>query len=159
MGRLQLPVPRQGLLEASVVPLEAGAPPDLGRVLYQGATGQASHHQGQGLQTGSMSEYPEHDKLAEVAKFSQKIGEFLEWAETEGILLCGHAEPEDYYQALTPIREPRNSLLARYFEIDLGTLEAEKLQMLQEQRDMNVRVAAEEFVEQYGDTIKELGEQ
>ncbi len=106
-----------------------------------------------------MSEYPEHTKLKKVNTLSQTIGEFLEWAETEGILLCGHAEPEDYYEALTPIREPRNSLLARYFKIDLETLESEKLQMLEEQRDLNVRMAQEKIGDQYADTFKKLAEE
>lgn len=77
---------------------------------------------------------PQHDKLATVKDFSQAIGEFLEWAEGEGMMLCERTQPEDYYDSLMPIRASRTRVLADYFRIDLDKLEEEKLAILEEIR-------------------------
>jgi len=65
-----------------------------------------------------MSGYPEHDKLDKVAKYSQKIGEFMEWAYEKDYLRTG-----DRYHNIPKI-------LAKFFEIDENILEAEKRHMI-----------------------------
>ena len=74
--------------------------------------------------------YPECEKLAKIAPESQKIGEFLDWLRNQGIHLCKWEEthcsagdPED----LVEIREPRENLLAKYFEVDLDKVEEERI--------------------------------
>jgi hypothetical protein len=75
--------------------------------------------------------YPQHEKAITVKAKSQAIGEFLDWLETEGITL---ARPDTNVTRdgcwCLPIHEPHEDLLARYFEIDLVVLEAEKRAML-----------------------------
>lgn len=102
---------------------------------------------------------PEHDKLREVAEFSQKCGEFLEWLsddkkltlareceweETDVVATCSvlgydrHGrKSEEIEKALTknvrgllPAREQRDELLAEFFEIDRWKLEDEKRAIL-----------------------------
>ncbi len=79
------------------------------------------------------NEFPEHVKQAKVLDQSQAIGEFLEWLDESGVVLC-HIDTDKAFDEFTPIRTPRIKLLARYFEIDLEKIEAEKRQMLDELR-------------------------
>lgn len=79
---------------------------------------------------------PEHDKLSTVKDFSQAIGEFLDWASEKGMMLCERSgERMDYYDDLMPVRKNTTQILADYFEIDLDTLEEEKLAILEEIRN------------------------
>lgn len=94
-----------------------------------------------------MSEYPEHDKLREVHRFSQAIGEFVDWlADTKQIHL-GHDftfrdvddEGREYENPqFTTFGVPRiDALLAEFYKIDLVALEAEKRAMLDDLRAAN----------------------
>lgn len=88
---------------------------------------------------GSGRVYPEHDKLAKIADKSQAIGEFLEWCDEQGWDLATYTNDS---ACMTPIRfagGPRNDqeVLARYFDIDRQALEAEKVAMLDAQRELN----------------------
>lgn len=65
-----------------------------------------------------MSDFPEHDKLAEVKDTSQEIGSFLELMDGKGIT----------------VHKDIHTLLANYFHIDMKKLEDEKHQMLDELR-------------------------
>jgi hypothetical protein len=62
-------------------------------------------------------QYPEHTKLVAVSAESQIIGEFLEWAQSEGHLFLG--------------RETISGLLAGFFRIDEQKLETEKQDLLE----------------------------
>ena len=73
-----------------------------------------------------MPDYPEHEKLKEIANTSQVIGEFLEWLDEQGILLCKFGEFDIAY----PCRESKETLLAQHFKINLVKLEAEKRAMV-----------------------------
>jgi hypothetical protein len=90
-----------------------------------------------------MSEYPEHEKLTEVADLSQAIGEFLDGC---GYTLCEvlylapyngpgglSREPSKYDQhgRFYPVSKSVQALLADYFEIDLDAIEREKRAMLE----------------------------
>jgi hypothetical protein len=93
------------------------------------------------------SQYPEHDKLEEVASRSQSCGEMLDWLKHEkGLVLAEWVTPtwkELGYQhePRLPI-EPRlvpaafnvRKLLAEFFGIDEGKLEEEKRAMLDAMR-------------------------
>ena len=70
-------------------------------------------------------EYSEHTKLLEIVEYSQEIYNFLQWAGQRELRLC----------SIEGLEQPLNKLLAQYFDIDLGKLEAEKRQMLEELRD------------------------
>lgn len=77
--------------------------------------------------------HPEHLKLKAVKDRTQCVGDFLEWLdETKGLRLT-------YRQNDLPFAGNFNDLLAEYFEIDLKKLEAEKREMLEEQRAINER--------------------
>lgn len=89
-----------------------------------------------------MSAYPESDKLHAVAKYSQAIGEFVnDWLPTQGIYLAEYFKPEGYLgdERLVPTHRSIQDLLAEYFEIDQGKLEAEKRAMLDALRKLNER--------------------
>lgn len=77
-----------------------------------------------------MSKHPEHDKLQKVSDQTQVIGEFLEWAEGEGIQLMCVGDGRPYGVSLEP-------LLAKWAGIDLDKLEVEKRAMLEEVRMAN----------------------
>lgn len=74
-----------------------------------------------------MDEYPEHTKLLQIQAESQSIGDFLDWLQSEGIVL---AQWHDQYH-LGLAATSTQLLLAAYFDIDLAKLEAEKRQMLE----------------------------
>lgn len=73
--------------------------------------------------------YPEHEKMKAVKPQSQAIGEFILWAQEQGLLLCKAGE-----RGWWPTHESIEQILARHFDIDLGKIEAEKQHMLEEIR-------------------------
>jgi len=76
--------------------------------------------------------YPEHGKLEKVKDQSQLIGEFLEWMENEErTTLYLYDDEENLVPAMFKGKE---ILLAKFFDIDLNKLEAEKRAMLDEIR-------------------------
>lgn len=84
------------------------------------------------------TEYPEHEKLAEVAEHSQAIGEFLDWLQNErGYVIAAYWDESDSW--LTPVRRSITDLLSEYYDIDQQTLEGEKQDMLAKQRELNER--------------------
>ena len=80
--------------------------------------------------------YPEHDKLRAINDKSQVVGEFLEWLESGEAHPDGESIELAYHigDFLEPYYKRKESLLARFFEIDLHRLEEEKRQMLEECR-------------------------
>jgi hypothetical protein len=87
---------------------------------------------------------PELDKMQNVKHESQPIGEFLEWLQSEGIVLAKYDETVNSWQqmdgselivgssaTLMPTYDVTESLLARYFEIDLKKVEEEKRAVLE----------------------------
>jgi len=86
-----------------------------------------------------MSVYPEHEKLEKIKDFSQKCGEFLDWLQHEkGLFLATYSgeEGDELYRA----DETINQLLVEFFGIDLKKLEAEKLKMLDEIRQLQLEI-------------------
>jgi len=86
------------------------------------------------------NKYHECEKLYAVNDESQKLGEFLDWLKRK-YYLCEFFEdyipeldenysPAGYY----PIRKSINQILAEYFKIDLGKIEKERRQILDELR-------------------------
>lgn len=76
-----------------------------------------------------MSEYPEHDKLSEVAEYSQEVGRFLdEFLPSKGYVLS--YVPEQYDHTLVPVQRTITSLLAEFYGVDLDRLEQEKREMI-----------------------------
>ena len=79
-------------------------------------------------------EYPEHEKLKKIQKESEACGSFLDWLTGEkGIVLSEYSEDDKLYPAHIGIAK----LLGEYFNIDQNKLEKEKLQMLENIREMN----------------------
>lgn len=66
--------------------------------------------------------YPEHTKMQDVAPLSQAIGDFI----MDGGYVIGNYEDGNF----VPIAEPVQNILAKYFDIDLDKIEAEKRDML-----------------------------
>lgn len=78
-----------------------------------------------------MSEYPEHEKLAEIRDQSQSIGDFLDSLGTQGLVLGEWGEIDTGRPVFFPTRRSIQSVLAVYFGIDERKLENEKRQMLE----------------------------
>lgn len=77
------------------------------------------------------TDYPEHEKLAEVAEHSQAIGEFLDWLQNEkGYTIAHYGDPNMNW--LTPVHRSIKDLLAEYYDIDPEALEGEKRDMLEQ---------------------------
>jgi hypothetical protein len=74
---------------------------------------------------------PECEKLAAVSDLSQAIGEFIEWAQMQGIQLCSWS---DRFREFSPIHESINNILARHFGIDLVKIEDERRAILESLR-------------------------
>jgi len=83
-------------------------------------------------------QYPEHEKMKQVQEEAHAIGQFLEWLASgeahdsgEPIILAFHRK-ERAFENDNLVRMPYTieKLLARYFEIDLKVIEAEKQDML-----------------------------
>ncbi|WP_367139593.1 hypothetical protein [Saccharothrix sp. HUAS TT1] len=77
---------------------------------------------------------PMHDKLLAVADDSHVIGEFLDWLPTRDLHLGTPSEDGERLHFAHPDIE---KLLAAFFGIDLGVLEAEKQALLAAQRALN----------------------
>ena len=108
-----------------------------------------------------MSDYPEHEKLHQIADESQTIGSFIDFGLPQmGLVIfeqpyrqcpcwsCGrerkngkwhakHDEPTEgrWY----PTRRSIQTILAEYFDIDQKKIDAEKKQMLSTLREANTR--------------------
>lgn len=80
-----------------------------------------------------MSVYPEHDKLRKIADKSQVCGEFIDWLESRGIVLCEIHRRRDEF---LPTQETLQALLAAFFDIDQKRIDAEKEEMLDDIRKM-----------------------
>ena len=80
------------------------------------------------------SQYPECDKVAAVRDESQAIGNFIEWLVEQDMGITEEREMEDEYGDMVvlnlPIGVTVEKLLARYFDIDLQKVEAEKQKIL-----------------------------
>lgn len=83
-----------------------------------------------------MNEYPEHQKMKAVKERSQAIGEFLDWAQSEGLYLARYDE-RFHDETLRAISEPFEHILARHFNIDLNKIEEEKQAMIEQLRKAN----------------------
>lgn len=73
--------------------------------------------------------YPECRKLHSVREQSQKIGEFLHWLVDQNIHLAKFDSDGDVLEAHY---ESTEKLLARFFEIDLEKVEAERRAIIEE---------------------------
>ena len=75
-------------------------------------------------------ECPECEKLVDVSKESQPIGEFIEWLKRK-YDICELVESEDMYGGeYVPVYKTTNQLLADYFQIDLDKVEHERRALL-----------------------------
>ena len=93
-----------------------------------------------------MNEYPEHNKLDSIKERSQLLGEFLDWAHEQDLTLCwydnGDNNPDGeqvfgHERGWRPCHDNIETLLAKFYNIDLKKLESEKDQMLEEIRRAN----------------------
>jgi hypothetical protein len=85
--------------------------------------------------------YPEHEKMKEISDKSQVVGEFLAWANENGMWIARYQTrwvnaSGESVDELVPVATPTVELLAQFFEIDLGKIESEKQAMLDEIRQM-----------------------
>ena len=75
------------------------------------------------------TKYPECEKMAAVRDKSQACGEFLEWLNAEKDLHLGSYTSEGLMRGVNFKTE---ELLAKFFEIDLVKVEAERRAMIEE---------------------------
>ncbi len=75
---------------------------------------------------------PEHKRIIKIQEQSQLIGEFLEWLQTGQAQKDGKPVELAYMgeNYLLPLMETIDTVLARYFHIDLDKIEHEKRPML-----------------------------
>jgi hypothetical protein len=104
-----------------------------------------------------MSEYPEHERLAEIAETSQSLGYLIELMEAKGYVLakweqrgqtyrrhcddCGSDFSDMREETLAVARGGIQAVLADLFDIDLLKIDAEKDAMLQAIRAANTKRA------------------
>lgn len=69
---------------------------------------------------------PTLDAMLAVKDKSQEIGNFIDWLHEENLQICRREDDDE----LWPINERTESLLARYFEIDLKAAERERCALL-----------------------------
>lgn len=81
--------------------------------------------------------FPEHEKLKAHQDEARTVGDFIDWLNCEGILLCAR----DDYDELYPIRKRIEDIIGDFLEIDPKKLEQEKRRMLDEIRVANARAA------------------
>lgn len=86
--------------------------------------------------------YPEHEKLKRIVDQSEKLGEFIEWLEGQGIFFATADPREDRLGGHVLITESTTQLLARYFQIDLNVIEREKRAMLDALREKRAMLDA-----------------
>lgn len=70
--------------------------------------------------------YPEHEKLQKIQPYSQKIGEFIDWLNTQDMIIAKWSVED----TLMPARFAIPDILARFFLIDQNKLEEERQHML-----------------------------
>lgn len=76
------------------------------------------------------AKYPVLAKMEDVHGESQVIGEFLEWLDEQNMTVC---EPSGFAtMPWMPVRQTTETLLARYFKIDLADAERERRAVLDE---------------------------
>jgi hypothetical protein len=80
---------------------------------------------------------PECEKLAAVSEESNKIGEFLEWLDSQQVTLCKWHNGLEMYQPHPFESLSINQLLAQYYDIDLDKVEDERRVLLEWIREMN----------------------
>ncbi len=88
---------------------------------------------------GELPQYPELDKMKAVRSQSQVLTEFVDWLDQNNMRICLRTETAVTYRGspYEPITENYEQLFARYFEIDLNKVEAERQQLLDLQRKLN----------------------
>ncbi len=74
--------------------------------------------------------YPEHEKRAEVKDDIQVIGDFLEWIDQKGLLLCSWVSKEILDECV-PINKSFDDLIYEYFNIDRDLIESERKAVLE----------------------------
>ena len=77
---------------------------------------------------------PELDRLQNVVNDSGVISGFLDWLSEQGWTICETSEDGPRWQDYMPICLASEQLLARYFEIDLNRVEAERRAILEHLR-------------------------
>lgn len=80
-----------------------------------------------------MKTYPEHEKLKVISQYSNKCGEFLEHLYSKGYILAEYAGGE-----LWSVNRSITDLLAEFFKIDQQKIDQEKLEMLEEVRNLTL---------------------
>lgn len=76
------------------------------------------------------TQVPEHDRMKLVKDEADIIASFLEWLEEHYTIATWGEDDDELYPAYVGIEK----LLARYLDIDLDKIEAEKMAMLEELR-------------------------
>lgn len=80
--------------------------------------------------------YPECEKWTKVHDESCHIRNFLDWLDSQEIILCKAEETttDDFH---IPIAERTDNMLYRYFEIDSNKLEKERCAMIEDLQKKN----------------------
>ncbi|MBX4206143.1 hypothetical protein KW795_03000 [Candidatus Microgenomates bacterium] len=80
---------------------------------------------------------PESIRLASVSEESNKLGDFLEWLQSQEVTFCSWNNKLEMYQVHPLERLSINQILAQYYEIDLEKVELERREILRWLREVN----------------------
>lgn len=111
--------------------------PQLAAAAFPGAAAvarffvQGARAEGGSIEVDGMPQTPMLDKMKAVKKWSQAIGEFLDWLQSRGYILCRRAEGEQPHVPYMPAVVSVETLLAEYFEVDLEAAERERRAVLE----------------------------
>lgn len=83
-----------------------------------------------------MAEYPEHVKLKNLDGANETIGDFLEWLDENGMVVCQRTD-NNVHNLYWPVAKSVEQLIAEFFGLDRKKLEDEKRAMLDEIRRAN----------------------
>jgi hypothetical protein len=86
--------------------------------------------------TNKPNPYPECTKMRNARSSSQPIGDFLEWCQEQGLVLCSYNKHR-WGGVYEPHNESTERLLARHLDIDLDKVEEERRAMLEELQKQN----------------------
>ena len=86
--------------------------------------------------TDKKTQYPECEKLKEVAPLSQKIGDFLDWLEQDKGLII--AKYDDETGKIYSVAYSKEAMLADVFGIDLQKVEKDHQAILKSIQEINI---------------------
>jgi hypothetical protein len=89
----------------------------------------------------SETKYPELEKMKATRAEADTLTRFVDWLEENDMRICKRVKVSPLYRGspYESISESFEKLFARFFEVDLDKIEAERRQILDAQRELLLR--------------------